>query len=547
MIYSEINDFITSGSLQGHLKSVQHPRMFSYIYGFRNKVSMFDLNENLFFVKEAMLFLMNSSIKRSSVFIGGLPAGLADALQFSNIEISFINCRWKGGSLTNYKHFKKFFKESENNIIKFPQISVLLYVESYLIMSLEENNILRIPCLTITDSDMDVLQMVFPLFGNNDKISTLLFFLALSLHSKLMGHMLERYKFLIKTLNIVNKKYFEISHKSINFYFSINEIQQRDLKNKRISKRKRLFSIFFMNNFLKVKKWKKFIKIIEKRVTHKRFAIGIGSKNKRLFLLKRLSIKNPFKFGSLRRFYVSKIKRKPTYFLKKRRFKSIPLRIKSTIFPWIKDKIRLFNRKKLLRCGVPFSLRILRIAIIVYKQYFQRHSMPIKQWSGLHAYKRLRPLFFRKRNTYHRNLLERKLSKKRDMKILYNNIFISKFISNKKVIPFNILLKHESCKVLVDTQLRKISKKIAPKRFVYFGSKYFPSKKKLRKYFLYNKSKYYQYKKYDQVIKYNNKSLKRHNKRNLKSVNKKKFKGSSNKNNYSLPDLNRHRLKSTRF
>jgi ribosomal protein S2 len=542
MIYSEINDFITSGSFQGHLKCVQHPRMFSYIYGFRNKVSMFDLNENLFFVKEAMLFLMNSSIKRASIFIGGLPPGLADALQFSSILISFLNCRWKGGSLTNYKHFKKFFKVSENNIVKFPQISVLLYVDSYLVMSLEENNILRIPCLTITDSDMDVLQMVFPLFGNNDKISTLLFFLALSLHSKLIGHMLERYKFIRKILNIVNKKYLNINNKGINFYFSTKKILQRNFKSKFVYKHKKLYSIFFSNRFLKLKarKWKKFIKIVEKRVMQKRFAIGIMSKNRRLYFLKRLVLRNPFKFRPLRKLYISKIKRKTTYFLKKRRFKNISLRIKRKIFYWIKQKIRLFSRQKILRRGIPFTLRILKQASIIYKYHFLRnYYIQSRQWSGLQKYKILRPLFFRKRNTYHKNLLERKLSKKRDMKILFNNIFIRKMINNKKLIPFNILIKHKSCKIMAFSQLRKFRKKILPKRFVYFGSKYFPSKKKLKKYFF--------YKRYNKVIKHNFKRVKkRNNKKFLKDL-KKNIKYSFKKNNYSLPDLNRHRLKSTRF
>jgi len=57
-----------------------------------------------------------------------------------------------------------------------------------------ESNILKIPNVSLMDTDMNINAATFPLLGNNDKLSVILAYITKIFHVIFLGHLLRRYR-----------------------------------------------------------------------------------------------------------------------------------------------------------------------------------------------------------------------------------------------------------------------------------------------------------------------------------------------------------------
>lgn len=194
MLKNLIENLKSSGSFHGHTQISQSPSFFDKSLGLRNQIIIINLQKSLQFLKEGLHFLLKCSLKRSSIFVAGLPFNLLTALAIINVPVSYVPLRWKGGFLTNYKHFKGLFKTSYTQFRRFPHVVILLYLESFLYMVLMESNILKIPNISLIDTDMNINAATFPLLGNNDKLSVILAYITKIFHVVFLGHLLRRYR-----------------------------------------------------------------------------------------------------------------------------------------------------------------------------------------------------------------------------------------------------------------------------------------------------------------------------------------------------------------
>lgn len=114
-----MRDMLQAGVHFGHQTCHWNPKMGPYIYGARNKIHIINLESTLFMLKDALNFIGNIASKKGKIlFVGTKPAAQAIIReQAQRCRMPYVDHRWLGGMLTNYKTIRqsiKRLKELEN-------------------------------------------------------------------------------------------------------------------------------------------------------------------------------------------------------------------------------------------------------------------------------------------------------------------------------------------------------------------------------------------------------------------------------------------------
>lgn len=90
-------------------KSRRHPSMSPYIFGAKNKVEIFNLEETKKKLEEAKAFVSKLAADRKKiVFVGGKnEARQAIVRGAESIDMPYVSRRWVGGTLTNFGEIRK--------------------------------------------------------------------------------------------------------------------------------------------------------------------------------------------------------------------------------------------------------------------------------------------------------------------------------------------------------------------------------------------------------------------------------------------------------
>jgi len=97
----------------GHLKRFMSPKMTKYVHSVNNKISIINLDLTLKFMTKSLNFI-ESIIKNNGVilFVGTKrQASTLIKTYAEKIDMPYVNFRWLGGLLTNYKTIKKSIKK----------------------------------------------------------------------------------------------------------------------------------------------------------------------------------------------------------------------------------------------------------------------------------------------------------------------------------------------------------------------------------------------------------------------------------------------------
>jgi len=124
---------------KAHLGRIKWNRMMSpYLYGYRNNISIFNLEQTMTSLKQTLKILQNIKKKNGHVlFVNTSPKySVLIKETASFINQSYINDRWIGGTLTNWKQlsgsillFQKFTKQFDSFLYK-NQISIASYIKA---------------------------------------------------------------------------------------------------------------------------------------------------------------------------------------------------------------------------------------------------------------------------------------------------------------------------------------------------------------------------------------------------------------------------------
>ncbi|MHB1950286.1 MAG: 30S ribosomal protein S2 [Acidiferrobacteraceae bacterium] len=104
-----MRQMLEAGVHFGHQTRFWHPKMRPFIFGHRNKIHIINLEKTLPLFNEAMNFIGNLSANGGTVLFVGTKRQAADAVREEAVRCGspYVDHRWLGGMLTNYKTVRK--------------------------------------------------------------------------------------------------------------------------------------------------------------------------------------------------------------------------------------------------------------------------------------------------------------------------------------------------------------------------------------------------------------------------------------------------------
>ncbi len=107
-----MRQMLEAGVHFGHQTRYWSPKMGSYIFGQRNKIHIVNLDKTLPLFKEALNFLGTLSANGGKILFVGTKRAAQETIreEAERCGMPYVNHRWLGGMLTNFKTIKKSVK-----------------------------------------------------------------------------------------------------------------------------------------------------------------------------------------------------------------------------------------------------------------------------------------------------------------------------------------------------------------------------------------------------------------------------------------------------
>ncbi|MBI5437829.1 MAG: 30S ribosomal protein S2 [Nitrosomonadales bacterium] len=107
-----MRQMLEAGVHFGHQTRFWNPKMAPYIFGHRNKIHIINLEKTVTLFAEAEAFVRKLSAKKGTILFVATKRQARDILQEEAVRAGspFVNHRWLGGMLTNYKTVQQSIK-----------------------------------------------------------------------------------------------------------------------------------------------------------------------------------------------------------------------------------------------------------------------------------------------------------------------------------------------------------------------------------------------------------------------------------------------------
>jgi small subunit ribosomal protein S2 len=108
-----MREMLEAGVHFGHQTRFWNPKMAPYIFGHRNKIHIINLEKTQPAFEEALKFIKQLSARRGTILMVGTKRQARDvvASEAERAGVPFVNQRWLGGMLTNFKTVKGSIKK----------------------------------------------------------------------------------------------------------------------------------------------------------------------------------------------------------------------------------------------------------------------------------------------------------------------------------------------------------------------------------------------------------------------------------------------------
>ena len=108
-----MREMLEAGVHFGHQTRFWNPKMAPYIFGHRNKIHIINLEKTLPLFEEATKFVRQLSARRGTLLMVGTKRQARDfvAEEAQRAGIPYVDQRWLGGMLTNFKTVKTSLKK----------------------------------------------------------------------------------------------------------------------------------------------------------------------------------------------------------------------------------------------------------------------------------------------------------------------------------------------------------------------------------------------------------------------------------------------------
>lgn len=233
MIDIDIPKMMEAGAHFGHQTRRWNPKMKPYLYGARSGVHIIDLQKTKDLAILALQFIVDSVAHGKEVLFVGTKQQARDVVkeQAERCHMHYVNQRWMGGTLTNFKTIKNSIdrlimlqtKRAKNDfegytkkeildidrtiekleaslggikkLTRYPDI-VFIVDPNHEKIAVRESRKLGIPVVAVTDSncDPDLIDYVIP--SNDDAVAAVSYFIQKVAEASLLG--LERREELVQ-------------------------------------------------------------------------------------------------------------------------------------------------------------------------------------------------------------------------------------------------------------------------------------------------------------------------------------------------------------
>lgn len=104
-----MRDMLKAGVHFGHQTCHWNPKMATYIYGARNKIHIINLEKTLPMFKDALNFISGIAANKGKILFVGTKEAAQEIIkeEASRSHMPYVNHRWLGGMLTNYKTIRQ--------------------------------------------------------------------------------------------------------------------------------------------------------------------------------------------------------------------------------------------------------------------------------------------------------------------------------------------------------------------------------------------------------------------------------------------------------
>ncbi|KKB63203.1 30S ribosomal protein S2 [Robbsia andropogonis] len=108
-----MREMLEAGVHFGHQTRFWNPKMSQYIYGSRNKVHIINLDKTLPLFNDALKYVRTLSANRGTVLFVGTKRQSREtiAAEATRSGMPYVNSRWLGGMMTNFKTLKASIKK----------------------------------------------------------------------------------------------------------------------------------------------------------------------------------------------------------------------------------------------------------------------------------------------------------------------------------------------------------------------------------------------------------------------------------------------------
>jgi len=205
-----MKELLEAGVHFGHQSKRWNPKMKKYIYASRNDIHVIDLNKSIPLVEKAYEFIKNLVAENGTVLFVGTKKQAMEAIEIEaqRCGMFFVNQRWMGGTLTNFKTLKKnIARLNEIEKMKEDGTAELLPKKEVILLEREHRKLVRglggirqmdkppsavfivdtqkeqtavnearklkIPIVAIVDTNADPDEVDLPIPGNDDAIRSI--------------------------------------------------------------------------------------------------------------------------------------------------------------------------------------------------------------------------------------------------------------------------------------------------------------------------------------------------------------------------------------
>ena len=107
-----MREMLEAGVHFGHQTRFWNPKMAPFIFGHRNKIHIINLEKSLPMFQEATKFVRQLTARRGTVLMVGTKRQARDtvAMEAQRAGVPYVDQRWLGGMLTNFKTVKTSIK-----------------------------------------------------------------------------------------------------------------------------------------------------------------------------------------------------------------------------------------------------------------------------------------------------------------------------------------------------------------------------------------------------------------------------------------------------